>query len=58
MPREFLMIVLWWLILVHMVHLILHCCHPIGHVLEKLHLCCEKLLHDWIHLSLLLTTAS
>jgi hypothetical protein len=57
MAREFPMIVPWWLILVHFVHLILHICHSIGHVLEKLHLPCMKLLHDWIHLSLLLITA-
>jgi hypothetical protein len=57
MPHEFLMIVLWWLILVHMVHLTLHSCHTIGHVLEELHLCCKKLQHDWIHPSLSVTTS-
>jgi hypothetical protein len=31
--------------------------HSVGQVLEKLSLCLEKMLHDWIHLSLLLCTA-
>jgi hypothetical protein len=50
MAHELLVLVLMGLVLIY---LSLHACHVGGHVLEKLHLCSQKLLHRRIHLTLL-----
>jgi hypothetical protein len=52
MAHELLVFVLMSLVLVH---LSLHACHVGGHVLDKLHLCSQELLHRRIHLTLLLS---
>jgi hypothetical protein len=52
MAHELLVLVLMWLVLVY---LSLHACHVGGHVLKKLHLCSQELLHRRIHLTLLLS---
>jgi hypothetical protein len=52
MAHELLVLVLIWLVLIY---LSLHACHDGGHILEKLYLCSQELLHRRIHLTLLLS---